>query len=55
MYDWIIEADIYRLQKGAEEATDSRLRHELESMAEQKHAALAARSGTGRTGGSDDA
>jgi hypothetical protein len=40
MYDWIIEADVYRLRKAASEATNPRERRELEGLAEQKLAAL---------------
>jgi hypothetical protein len=40
VYDWIIEADIYRLRKAAEELTDTRQRRELEAMAERKAAVL---------------
>ena len=43
MYDWIIEADLYRLKKAASEATNSRERRELEALAEHKLAALSQR------------
>ena len=36
MYDWIIEADIYRLNKAALEAGSARERRELEVRAERK-------------------
>ena len=40
MFDWIIEADVYRLRKGAREATSPRARREIEALAEQKLALL---------------
>jgi len=40
MYDWIIEADVYRLKKAASEATNPRERRELEALAQHKLAAL---------------
>jgi hypothetical protein len=36
MFDWIIEADVYRLRKAAREATSPRERSEMEALAEQK-------------------
>jgi len=47
VYDWIIEADAYRLRKAASEASNSRERRELEAQAEQKLAALSQRRGNG--------
>jgi len=55
MYDWIIEADVYRLQKAASEATDSRERRDMEALAEQKLAALSARRRKTVAGTSDNA
>ena len=43
MFDWIIEADVYRLTKAAGDATTTRERRELEALAEQKLAALSQR------------
>jgi hypothetical protein len=43
VFDWIIEADVYRLKKAASEATNPRERRELEARAEQKLAALSHR------------
>jgi hypothetical protein len=43
MYDWIIEADLYRLKKAASEATNPRERRELEALAQHKVAALSQR------------
>ena len=40
MYDWIVEADIYRLNKAASEASSSRERRELEMLAERKKSML---------------
>ena len=45
MYDWIIEADAYRLRKAAVEATTPRERRELEGLAERKLAVLQRRKG----------
>ena len=52
MYDWIIEADVYRLTKAASEATDPRERRKIEALAEQKLAALSARRRTAAGGAS---
>ena len=43
MYDWIIEADVYRLKKAVSETTDPRERRELEALAQHKLAALSQR------------
>jgi hypothetical protein len=43
MYDWIIEADLYRLKKAASEAANPRERRELEALAQHKLAALSQR------------
>ena len=43
MYDWIIEADVYRLKKAASEASNPRERRELEALAQHKLAALSQR------------
>ena len=43
MFDWIIEADIYRLNKEALEASSQQERRELEELAELKVQLLAAR------------
>ena len=52
MYDWIIEADIYRLNKAALEAGSARERRELEMQAERKALVLATRrEGSGQDGG----
>ena len=40
MFDWIIEADVYRLRKAAGDATSPRERRELENLAEHKLAVL---------------
>jgi len=40
MFDWIIEADVYRLRKAAGEAISPRARREIEVLAEQKLALL---------------
>jgi hypothetical protein len=40
VFDWIIEADVYRLRKAAGEATDPRERREIENLAEHKLAVL---------------
>jgi hypothetical protein len=50
MFDWIVEADIYRLKKAASEATNPRERRELEALAQQKLAAVCggSRKGTAR-------
>jgi hypothetical protein len=45
VFNWIIEADVYRLRKAASEATSSRERHELEALAEHKLAVLGRRTG----------
>jgi len=50
MFDWIIEADIYRLRKEASEASDARQRRELEARADQKAAILARRHASIRAG-----
>ena len=55
MYDWIIEADVYRLRKAASEATDSRERRAIEALAAQKLAALSARRRATAAGTSDNA
>jgi hypothetical protein len=46
MFDWIVEADVYRLRKAAAEATNPRERRELEALAQQKLALLSRRSET---------
>ena len=51
MYDWIIEADVYRLRKAASQATDAQERREMEILAEQKLTALSSRR-QASTGGS---
>jgi hypothetical protein len=43
MFDWIIEADVYRLRKAAREATNPRERRAIEVLAEQKLAILEGR------------
>jgi len=43
MFDWIIEADVYRLKKAAREAANPRERREIEALAEQKLAMLESR------------
>ena len=43
MYDWIIEADIYRLNKAAGEASTAEERLELERLADAKSRRLAAK------------
>ena len=40
MFDWILEADVSRLTKAANEATDPRARSELRSLAARKLAFL---------------
>ena len=55
MYDWIIEADIYRLRKAAAEATSPHARHEMEALADRKDAALSARRGAGLVTAGQDA
>jgi hypothetical protein len=45
MFHWIIEADIYRLQKAAGEETDGKVRRELQAIAEHKLAVLETRRG----------
>ena len=52
MYDWIIEADVYRLNKAAREASTPRERRELESLAERKAQLLTTkqRAGSGPPG-----
>jgi hypothetical protein len=40
VYDWIIEADVYRLRKAASEAGNSNERRGLEALAERKLTAL---------------
>jgi hypothetical protein len=45
MYDWIIEADIYRLNKAARETDSPRERRKLEMQVERKALALAATRG----------
>ena len=47
MYDWIIEADVYRLRKAAGQATSPSERREMDALAERKLAALSLRRGTG--------
>lgn len=49
MFDWIIEADVYRLRKAAGEATNPRERREIEALAEHKLALLRRRTGGGET------
>lgn len=43
MFDWIVEADIYRLRKEAREASDSHQQCQLEEQAVRKAAVLAKR------------
>ena len=45
MFDWVIEADIYRLGKAANESHSSRERREIEAPAEQILALLRERTG----------
>jgi hypothetical protein len=54
MYNWIIEADIYRLRKAAAEATNQRDRRELEILAQHKLETLSAYRRT-EAGGRPDA
>jgi len=49
MFDWIVEADIYRLKKAALEATSPRERRELEAPADRKLALLQRRAGRPET------
>jgi len=49
MFDWIIEADVYRLRKAAGEATNARERRELQALAEHKLSVLHRRRGAGET------
>jgi hypothetical protein len=52
MYDWIIEADIYRLNKAALQAASARERRELEMEAGRKALILATlREGSGQERG----
>jgi len=46
MFDWIIEADLYRLRKAAAEVRGPRERREVEALIDQKVAVL--RHHTGR-------
>ena len=55
MYDWIIEADIYRLRKAAADAPSQSERHEMEALAEQKLAALSAKREAGFVTAGQDA
>ena len=55
MYDWIIEADIYRLRKSANEAANPSERRKIEALAEQKLAALSSRRRPTEAGTSDNA
>ena len=43
MYDWIIEADIYRLNRAASEASTAEERRKLEGLADGKVQVLAAK------------
>ena len=43
MYDWIIEADVYRLNKAASQAGTAEERRELEALADAKVQVLAAK------------
>ena len=43
MFDWVLEADIYRLKKAALEASSGQERRTLEALAEQKQRVLARR------------
>ena len=43
MYDWIIEADIYRLNRAAREARTAEERRKLEGLADAKVRILAAK------------
>jgi hypothetical protein len=43
MYDWIIEADVYRLRRAAAETRDQSERRELEALADQKLVVLSKR------------
>jgi hypothetical protein len=45
MFDWVIEADIYRLRKAISETTDRQEQRELAGLAEQKERILAGRRG----------
>jgi len=45
MYDWILEADIYRLDKAVREAAGIQERRALETLAKQKALILAAKRG----------
>jgi hypothetical protein len=45
VFDWIIEADVYRLRKAAGEASDPRERREIEALAEHKLQVLRRRAG----------
>jgi len=47
VFDWIIEADVYRLRKAAGEAIDPRERRDIEALAEQKLALLRQRKAAG--------
>jgi hypothetical protein len=43
MFDWIIEADIYRLKKAARETSDPEERSTLESIAKRKERFVASK------------
>jgi hypothetical protein len=45
MFDWIIEADIYRLKKAARETSDPEEQRKLESIANRKERIVAAKRG----------
>jgi len=45
MYDWILEADIYRLDKAARDGAGVQERRALEALAKQKALILAAKRG----------
>jgi len=45
MFDWIVEADVYRLRKAALEATNRQERRELEALADHELELLHHRAG----------
>jgi hypothetical protein len=49
VFDWIIEADVYRLRKALSETTNSRDRREIEALAEHKLEMLRRRAGLSET------
>ena len=54
MYDWIIEADIYRLRKAARETSKPGEQQKLEALAAQKERILAARKSDPPATGGDE-